>query len=402
MSGHADVAIVGAGIIGCGIAAELAGRGAKVVLVERAQIAAAASGRNHGLLLHPGDASLEPLAAASTASYRELAETSRLDLALDAEPFGLVIVASTEEDWDAAEREASGAARGGCAVERLDEGGLRSLEPALARALGGFLVADGYRVDPSALTLAMAEKARDSGAEIRTFAEAKQVLAKDGSVRGIAADEGVIAAPVVVDAAGPWAAKLARTASVGGEVPIGGARGWLLLTEARPGLLHHLAVSAGWHLAAGDPGPGAVTVADLASGPAPGRTDLGTLVQQNRDGHILLGGSRAPSLMDEPEGRGEPREIARRAAALVPALASVPVLSVWSGVRPTSPDGRPLIGWLPGVRGLFVAGGHGGQGVVLGGGSARLAAELILGETPFTDPSPFDPGRFGVARREGS
>jgi glycine/D-amino acid oxidase-like deaminating enzyme len=132
----------------------------------------------------------------------------------------------------------------------------------------------------------------------------------------------------------------------------------------------------------------------LGSAPTPGRTDLGTLVQQNRDGHILLGGSRAPSLTDDPEGRGEPREIARRAADLVPALAGVPVLSVWSGVRPTSPDGRPLIGWVPGLRGLLVAGGHGGQGVILGAGSARLAAQLIVGEGPFVDPSPFDPARF--------
>src|SRR5690348_11629314 len=221
MSGHADVAIVGGGVIGCGIAAELAGRGAKVVLVERAQIAAAASGRNHGLLFHPGDASLDAVASASTASYRELAATSPLDLALDAEPFGLVIVASTEEDWAAADREAQGAARAGCAGERLDEGGMRSLEPALAPGvLAGFGVADRDRADPAALTLALAEKARAAGAEIRTCTEAKQVLTADRSVRGIAADGGVIAAPVVVDAAGPWAAKLARTAGVGAQIPI--------------------------------------------------------------------------------------------------------------------------------------------------------------------------------------
>ena len=88
------------------------------------------------------------------------------------------------------------------------------------------------------------------------------------------------------------------------------------------------------------------------------------------------------------------RTVGRRAAALVPALGELGVTGAWSGVRPTSPDSFPLIGWVPGVDGLFVAGGHGGAGVVLGGGSARLAAQLLVGETPFTDPSPFDPVRF--------
>jgi len=78
----------------------------------------------------------------------------------------------------------------------------------------------------------------------------------------------------------------------------------------------------------------------------------------------------------------------------VPALGELGVTGAWSGVRPTTPDGFPIIGWVPAVDGLFVAGGHGGAGVVLGGGSARLAAQLLVGETPFTDPSPFDPVRF--------
>ena len=125
---------------------------------------------------------------------------------------------------------------------------------------------------------------------------------------------------------------------------------------------------------------------------------FGTLIQQNRDGHVLLGGSREPALSEEPHGAdggaGVVAEIARRAAALVPALGELSVTGAWSGVRPTSPDGLPIIGWVPAVGGLFVAGGHGGAGVVLGGGSARLAAQLLTGEAPFTDPAPFDPARF--------
>jgi D-amino-acid dehydrogenase len=52
-------------------------------------------------------------------------------------------------------------------------------------------------------------------------------------------------------------------------------------------------------------------------------------------------------------------------------------------------DGLPIMRWAPGVEGLYIATGHGGQGVMLGAGSGRLAAEMITGRTPFTDPRPF-------------
>jgi glycine/D-amino acid oxidase-like deaminating enzyme len=412
MTEHADVVVVGGGIMGCGIAAELASRGVSVVLVERSQIGAGASGRNHGLIFRPEDPVLEPLARVSLGMYAVLAGQSALDLSLDPTPRGLVIVACEELDWPPAQREASAAARAGSTVQRLDEAALREAEPALAPGFfGGFLIDDGFRVDPAALTLAYAEQARAAGAQVRTNTEVKQILVDAGVVRGVATDAGVVAAPMVVNAAGPWAAKVARTAAGGGPaLPIGGVRGWLLLTQPCPGLMHRLVVSAGWHRAPGDGGPARPTVASLAEeGNAAttgregrGGRQFGSLIQQNWDGRVLLGGSREPALGEEPlggEGGGDAGlgvvgEIARRAAALVPALGPVGVTGAWSGVRPTSPDGLPIIGWVPAVGGLFVAGGHGGAGVVLGGGSARLAAQILVGEEPFVDPAPFDPARF--------
>src|SRR2546430_158011 len=228
MKAHADVVVVGGGILGCGTAARLAEGGAEVVLVERAEIAAGASGRNHGLIFLPEHPGVQPLAELSMDAYRELSRATPLDLALDGNPFGLVIVVSEEGQWAAAEREAMVAARSGCPVERLDEAGLRKGGPRLSGSpLGGFPQEDGH---------------------------------------------------------------------------------------------------------AGDPGPGGVTVGDHAKGGGD-RRDIGTLVQQNRGGQVLLGGSRAPSLAEEPEGADATAEIARRAAAMVLALTGVAIAGVWSGVR---------------------------------------------------------------------
>src|SRR3989454_11306941 len=119
MKAHADVVVVGGGILGCGIAARLAEGGAEVVLVERAQVAAGASGRNHGLIFRPEHPAVQSLARVSLDAYRKLCGATPLDLALDRDPVGLVIVVSEEGRWADAEREAEVAARSGCPVERL-------------------------------------------------------------------------------------------------------------------------------------------------------------------------------------------------------------------------------------------------------------------------------------------
>lgn len=396
MKTTADVVVIGGGVIGCAIAAELAQRGVGVTLLERDRIASGASGRNHGLLWYPQNSTTDPLYRASLEVYREIASRSEVTIGLDDSPVGVIVVVRRPEEWPLAEAEAKLAEAGGVSTRRLEGEALRAEEPNLSEeTLGGCLIEDGYRLDPAALTLALALEARREGAEVITHLEAKQVLVRDGRVTGVATDQGVLASPTVVDAAGPWASRVARSAGV--DIPVRGARGWLLLTNSIPPIARHLVAEAGWHLDPDEVGPPVVTVEGYGQDHVPEGTRVGLLVQQNLSGHVLLGGSRLASLTEDPEGPEVPREIARKAVAMVPSLAGVSLAGVWSGVRPMSPDGIPLIGWVPGVEGLFAATGHGGQGVILGAGTGRLAAAQILGGQTFMDPSPFDPFRF-VAR----
>ena len=394
MRDRADIVVVGGGIIGCAIASELARLGSDVLLLERHEIAHGASGRNHGLIFHPQSPATEPLYLASLEMYRRIGEESEIDIGLDDEPRGAIIVVATDDEWIAAESEAKACAAGDIAVERLDEVALSQAEPGLASGyLGGWFINDGYRCGPAALTLALAMAAREMGAEVLTHTDVKQVLVNAGHVTGVATDQGVIRSEIVVDAAGPWASRLARTA--GTDLAISGARGWLLLTERMPPIANHLLESSGWHLTVGDPGPRPRTLEDYASKPSAPLTG-GTLIQQNASGHVLLGSSRALSLGEHDDDATVTREIALRSARMLPALADAKIAAVWSGVRPMSPDGLPLIGWLRQPRGFFVAGGHGGQGVILGGGTGRLAAELLTGKPPFIDATPFDPARPAI------
>lgn len=392
MQDTADVIVVGGGVIGCAAAAELARAGAKTVLVERAELASGASGRNHGLIEYPQNEILAPIYHASHQIYRELAATAEIDIDLDADPIGLLIAVAREQEWAPAEAEAKACEAGGIKIERLDAKAIRQTEPNLSGDhIGGFLIDDGYRLDPAALTLALAEDARRNGAEVLTHTDVKQVLVRNGRVTGAATDRGPIHAPVVVDAAGPWAPKLAR--SIGADLPVFGARGWILLTQAAEPIVRHIVLAAGWHVTEPESIAPKVTVDQHARGDEP-PAKIGLVIQQNRSGHILMGGTLIPSLGEDPEGTETTREIARSAIQKISALAGVRVIAKWSGVRPMTPDGLPIIGPLPGIEGLFVAGGHGGQGVILGGGTGRLTAQMILGAPVSTDPAPFSPSRF--------
>ena len=384
-----DVVVVGGGVVGAACAYSLARRGAAVTLLERAALAAGASGRNHGLLVNPSDPVLMPMARSSLDLYREVAARAPVPVNLDPEPIGFLVVAGDDEAERASGRaEADDAAACGVPVEVLGAPGIREAEPELALDLSqGWLLSDGRRLDPAAVTVSLALLAGTSGADVRPHLTVRGVLVEGERARGVVTDDGAVRADAVVVAAGPWSDRLLRP--IGIPLPTVAARGWLVHLGPAPVRLRRIVERAGWHPVSGREAVPVPTAAELASG---GRgPEVGALVHPTADASFLAGGSR--QVASEPQDARVPAAIARRAVDLVPGLAEAPVLGSWWGLRPMSPDARPLVG--PVGEGLVVATGHGSHGVILGGGTGELVAALVLGEEPPFDPSPFDPARFG-------
>ena len=116
--------------------------------------------------------------------------------------------------------------------------------------------------------------------------------------------------------------------------------------------------------------------------------DVGAILHLHTDGTVLVGSSRQPWITPEPEEPAVPQRQLRAAIRLAPSLADAAVVSTWWGLRPITPDERPIVG---SVRdGLVVATGHGSEGVILGAGTAKLVAAIVLGGAPPFDPAPFD------------
>jgi len=116
------------------------------------------------------------------------------------------------------------------------------------------------------------------------------------------------------------------------------------------------------------------------------------LVEGTPSGTVLIGSSRDVAGFSRRPDPAALAEMARRAIALFPFLATVRVIRSYTGFRPASPDHLPVIGADPAVPGPFHATGHEGAGIGLAPATAELVTALIDGTAPVVDAAPFAPG----------
>ena len=374
-----DVVIVGGGIIGAACAHELVRAGASVTLIERDELAAGASGRNQGWLIIPDDPVNRPLFEPSLAIYRDAAARAPLPVWIDADEVDHLFVG-----FEGDEEPSGGETR---PITREE---LLSLEPALSpRAERGWIEHGGRRLDPAALTVGLALLAGEAGATIHHHLSVRALDVDGDRVRGVITDDGRLPSDLVLVAAGPWSTKLLDPLGV--RLPVRPARGWIVRLQPSAPLVHHLVERVGWRerewreRADDVPTGGSFAQRGL-------RSVGGALLNPHPDGSVLIGSSREPAIGPEPVDPDVPRRQVAEAVELVPSLADAEVKSAWWGVRPLSPDDRPMIG--PVRDGLLVATGHGSEGVILGGGTATLVAAMVQQAPPPFDPAPFDPLRF--------
>jgi D-hydroxyproline dehydrogenase subunit beta len=376
-----DVVVIGGGVVGTMAAWQLAEAGAEVALLERGALASGATSKSQGLVLPPDHAELVPLWRESIAMYARLHDAGA-EFCFDREaPIGTLLLARHEGQL-------SGLAGAPVAGEMLDGAGVAAAEPALVDGMaGGLLIEEGRRTDPGALAAAAAEAAAKAGADVRTHVEVKRLGAA-----AVVTDEGRIPCGQVLVAAGAWTRRLVH--ALGVDVPIRPVRGWLALLAPGPPILRHAIHEAAYEPTP-DPTPARpvslerLALGTLARSGADAAHALG--VHQNADGTVLVGASRSAALHEGPESADALRANAAHACELIPGIAGREVTAAWTGLRPFSEDGLPYIGRLD-ERNVVCA-GHGSEGILTGGGSARLASELLLGRAPFTDPAAFDPTR---------
>jgi glycine oxidase len=360
-----DVAIIGGGIIGVSAAAFLAEAGMSVGLFEHDDVASGASGRNSGAIQHPFDPYLAELHRRTITLYRELSAGTDFELA--PEPVGLLLLSADTDAVIAAAAAIVGHSPD-LAPAVLDHAQLRALEPAIAPDLVACRIKTGYPVVPAAATKAFAARARRAGVTIEIGAAAEVTVA-GGQAAGVKLASGrLVIADKILVAAGPWTSALIPAWSTRPPIkPLWGVVVTAALVRAPRAVLEELGIDR----------------------PGPQPEELFSLVTAGTDTSV-----GSTFLANQPDPQQRVAGILERAARFVPALHGALPMSVRACARPASYDGRPLIGSIPTVRGLFVCAGHGPWGISTGPASAELVVREMLGGA--AAPEPISAARFAL------
>jgi glycine/D-amino acid oxidase-like deaminating enzyme len=375
-----DVAVIGGGIVGTAMAAFLAEAGASVVLYEREALAAGASGRNSGVVQHPFDPVLVPLYEETLEIYHRVGEAvGRPIAALDAPPDGLLLVSHDRSGVLTLATEL-GRTFPALRPDFVEGPVLAALEPALAPDVVACRLDIGYPIIPSTPTYAFATLAERAGVTIRLGRDAQPVV-EAGRCVGVEIAGRLEPAGAVVVAAGPWAGGLVDPSEAWNPIrPVWGVVVETLLANPPRHVIEEAEMDEA--LGAGDPSRARDSAAAADERP---EFSLVTAAGASAVGSTFL--------ETEPDPPAWTERLLAHGTTFVPGIMDAPIREVRACARPMSRDGRPIVGAIPWIEGLFVASGHGPWGISTGPASARQLADLVLGREAGIDAA-FAPERF--------
>lgn len=372
-----NVAIIGAGVIGLGIAWRLAMRGVPVAVFDKGACGAGASHAAAGMLAacaeaEPGEEALVTLGRASQARWpafaAELKQASGVDVGL--RPEGTLVVALTSDDQARLSHQLVFQHKLGLPLQWITAAETRRREPHLAGKLAGAVFSpEDTQVDNRKLAAALRIAAEAAGAGISEHQAVKTISNDAGRVDGIVlADGRKVAADVVVLAAGAWSRSIEGLAP---ELrpPVRPIKGQMLALRMDPTapLLTHVV----W-------APGAYLVPRL-------------------DGRLLVGATVEEKGYDTSLTAGGILTLLEAAWRVVPAVEELPIDEMWVGHRPGSRDDAPILGTGL-IDGLIYATGHHRNGILLTPITADAIAELVFEGAADPAIRPFSIERFGSLR----
>jgi 4-methylaminobutanoate oxidase (formaldehyde-forming) len=380
-----DAVVIGSGAFGAATAYHLARRGLAVTLLDQHALGSQTSPRAAGLT-----SKADPLPTMARLRHEACEALERFESEMGRSVgfhrSGSLRAAYTEAA-EARVRRAEETARA-CGIEArlVDAAEAERLAPhfkpgAARRIL--HVPSDGW-LDPAKVAPGFAARAGELGARLLPFTAVRGLLGAGGRIAGVTTTRGEIRAPVVVDAAGGWAARVA--ASAGLALPLVPVRHQLFVTEPIAGV---------------EPLQPIVRLVEAS-----------VYVRYEQGGLLFGGYEDAPRVLEReglPDGfemaaleldLGVLRALVAEVAAHFPALREARIAVHRGGAPTMTPDGRPILGRVPGLDGLFVASGCCVGGLSLSPAAGRALADLIVDGKSDPDLTPLAVERFADGYRE--
>ena len=362
-----DIIIVGGGVIGASCARSLAHRGHSVTVIEPGPKTGTASLAAAGMLAPLAEAVPEdPLLGMGVRArdlYHDLApallEETAIDIGLWTE--GILQVTFRKADASTLKSEVAWQRQRGFASEWLSAEELHEHAPGISPgAIGAALAPEDGGLEPLALLDALTKSAESRSASIVHGEMVEEVLIRDGHVDGVRTSGETRRAGAVIIAAGAWSGRIAGLPRPLSVEPIRGQMAAVAWPTDEPRAIVYGA---------------------------------GGYVMQRR-GEAIVGTTMEYVGFDTNVTPAGLHHLSKTMGRLYPGLEAAEFTRTWSGFRPGTPDGRPILGPDPDVSGLWYATGHGRNGILLAALSGELLAQLYDGESPDIDLSPIDPARF--------
>ena len=366
----ADVVIVGGGIIGTSIAYYLSKKGVKkVLLLEKSLLGAGTTAKCVGGIRTQFSTRIN---IEFSILSRKIFDHFEEEFGVDPEfrPIGYLFLAVGNTQWEMLKSNARLMRTLGLKSTLLKPGEIQQRWPWLRvndLSGGSYTEKDGY-AGPYEVLRGFVSKAKQLGTDIREGIEVIGIHTKNSEVRAVETSTGEkVSTPIVVNAAGPYAARIAKM--VGLDLPVRPLRRQLFFTDPFEGLPSQLPM-----------------VIDL---------EYGWYMRREGRGLLLAGPQDSESSYNEGidfEGR---EWTAARSIHRVPLLEHSSIARGWAGLYEISPDHHAIIGAFPKLKGFICANGFSGHGFQHSPAAGILLAELIVeGEANSLDIYPLRPQRF--------
>lgn len=377
----AQVIVIGGGIVGCSVAYHLAKTGCRdVLLLERDRLTCGSTWHAAGLVSEMQAVPAMTELARYGLSLMESLE-SETGQATGFKRNGSIAVALNDARMEELRRKRDSALGQGIEVYEISPDELRKLWPLLSTngAAGAVHFPNDGQTNPIDTTMALAKAARSHGAIIREGVAVRQVFMEGGRAHGVATEQGDITADFVVNCTGIWAREFADRHGI--KLPVQANQHFYVVTDPMEGLTSDLPVLRVY--------------------------DEGAYYKEDA-GKLLIGFSEPDAMVWNPPGgipenfsfeelpfpEGHLDSLFEMLLERVPAIQDVGINTFFNGPESYTPDGKYVLGNVPGCDNYFVAGGFNSTGIQSGPGAGKALADWIMQGSAPMDLADVDINRF--------